>query len=52
MTVAPRVRHGGLFISDKDKASSLIIGIDPANTNYQDALILVQGRMLEPECPP
>ena len=46
MTVAPRVRHGGLFISDKDKASSLIIGIDPANRNYQDALILVQGRML------
>jgi len=47
-TVTPRVRHGGLFISDKDKASSLIIGLDPGSTNYQDALILVQGRMLDP----
>lgn len=48
VTVTPRVRHGGLFISDKDKASSLIIGIDPAGRNYRDALILVQGRMLTP----
>lgn len=47
-TVTARVRHGGLFISDKDKASSLIIGLDPAGTHYRDALILVQGRMLDP----
>lgn len=47
--VTPRVRHGGLFISDRDKASSLIIGIDPASRNYHDALILVQGRMLGPD---
>ncbi len=49
VVVTPRVRHGGLFISDKDKASSLIIGIDPVNRNYQDALILVQGKMLDPD---
>jgi ABC-type lipoprotein release transport system permease subunit len=47
-TATPRVRHGGQFISDKDKASSLIIGLDPESANYRDALILVQGRMLDP----
>ena len=47
-TITPRVRHGGLFISDSDKTTSLIIGLDPAGSNYQDALILVQGRMLDP----
>jgi ABC-type lipoprotein release transport system permease subunit len=48
VTITPRVRHGGLFISDKDKTTSLIIGLDPLATNYQDALILVDGRMLDP----
>jgi putative ABC transport system permease protein len=47
-TITPRVRHGGLFISDSDTTTSLIIGLDPAGSNYQDALILLQGRMLNP----
>jgi putative ABC transport system permease protein len=48
LVFTPRVRHAGLFISDKDKTTSLIIGLDPQNTNFQDALILSQGRMLDP----
>jgi putative ABC transport system permease protein len=43
-----RVRHSALFISDTDKAPSLIIGIDPFTTHYKDALMLTQGRLLDP----
>jgi len=46
--VTPRIRHGALFISDKEKTPSLIIGLDTGSKNYQDAFILVQGRMLDP----
>jgi putative ABC transport system permease protein len=48
VTVTPRVRHAALFISDKDKASSLFIGLDPTDTNYQAALIPIAGRMPQP----